>query len=110
MGVIGGILGTGAGQLAGHGISNAIGGKTGEVIGDVVSGLGTVFGAMLPFKKGGKVKKTGPAYVHKGEVVLPVKTVKDLGKLFHTSPHHMVNAHGHKAVHHKAKKAKKAKK
>ena len=28
------------------------------------------------FKKGGKVKKTGPAMLHKGERVVPAKTVK----------------------------------
>ena len=33
------------------------------------------------YKKGGRVKKTGKAKVHKGEVVLPSKTVKSLKKL-----------------------------
>lgn len=28
------------------------------------------------FKKGGTVKKTGPALVHKGEVVIPAKKAK----------------------------------
>lgn len=107
MGVFGGILGTGAGQLAGHHIGNAIGGKTGEIIGDVIGGLGTAFGALLPFKKGGKVKKTGPAYVHKGEVVLPVNTVKDLGRLFHTSPHHMVKTNGQRVLNKKNKRKRK---
>ena len=33
------------------------------------------------YKKGGRVKKTGPAIVHKGEVVLSVSTVKSLKRL-----------------------------
>ena len=33
------------------------------------------------YKKGGKVKKTGKALVHKNEVVLPVGVVKSLKKL-----------------------------
>ena len=30
------------------------------------------------FKKGGTVKKTGPALVHKGEVIVPAKKAKKL--------------------------------
>jgi hypothetical protein len=33
------------------------------------------------YAKGGRVKKTGKATVHKNEVVLPAKTVKSLKKL-----------------------------
>jgi hypothetical protein len=55
------------------------------------SGGSSYYGAINPlkgtgkafvgsFKKGGKVKKTGMAKVHKGEVVVPKKTVK--GKSF----------------------------
>jgi hypothetical protein len=37
----------------------------------------TPFGGKLPtFKKGGKVKKTGPAIVHKGEKIIPAKKKK----------------------------------
>ena len=36
---------------------------------------------MDSYKKGGKVKKTGPAYMHKGEIVVPVKKVKKLKQL-----------------------------
>jgi len=35
----------------------------------------------LEFKNGGKVKETGKALVHKGEVVLPVKMVNSIKKL-----------------------------
>ena len=37
--------------------------------------------AMPSYKKGGKVKRTGKAKLHKNEVVLPVKTVAALRKL-----------------------------
>lgn len=35
---------------------------------------------MPSYKKGGKVKKTGVALLHKGEVVVPKKTVKKISK------------------------------
>jgi hypothetical protein len=39
-------------------------------------------GAVMPeFAKGGKVKKTGLAKVHKGELVIPAKTAKALKAL-----------------------------
>lgn len=34
--------------------------------------LGAVLGGLAPFKKGGRINKTGPIYAHKGEWVLPV--------------------------------------
>jgi hypothetical protein len=37
--------------------------------------------APASFKRGGRVKKTGKAKLHKGEIVLPVKTVKTLKRL-----------------------------
>jgi len=39
--------------------------------------------SMPSYKKGGKVKKTGPARLHKGEVVLNAGAVKALKKLLH---------------------------
>lgn len=40
-------------------------------------------GSTLPrFKKGGKVKKTGPAIVHKGERVLNAKQTKSFDRKF----------------------------
>lgn len=51
-----------------------------EDLGESVGGdLGGFGGALLPFKKGGKIKKTGPAYMHSGEFVLP-KGVKPTKK------------------------------
>ena len=38
-------------------------------------------GAMPSYKKGGRVKKTGPARLHNGEVVLNAGAVKALKKL-----------------------------
>lgn len=73
-----GLLGSGAGGIIGGGIGSAIGRKIGgKTGGEIGGGLGKLFGtaggALLPFEKGGKVKKTGPAYLHKGEIVIPAK-------------------------------------
>lgn len=74
MGVIGkqalGWLGRKAGEFAGKklgkytGIGADRGGSTGQSIGELL-------GELLPFKKGGRVPRTGKALVHKGEFVLP---------------------------------------
>ena len=56
--------------LLGPEISRAVGAKA----------LGAV-NAIPAFKKGGKVKKTGIARVHRGEVVLSTPQVKALKKL-----------------------------
>jgi hypothetical protein len=60
-------------------------GMFGSLLGNLAGGLGSKFlpipgvnggelggalGGLLPFKTGGAVKKTGPAYLHKGEFVL----------------------------------------
>jgi hypothetical protein len=71
---IGGYAGAGLGEALGKVIDKRVGGggigqETGKNIGRA---LGTAAGAAIPyFKKGGAVKKTGAAYVHKGEYVLP---------------------------------------
>ena len=39
--------------------------------------------SMPEFKKGGTVKKTGVAKLHKGELVIPANMVKDIKKLVH---------------------------
>jgi len=75
-----GLIGAGIGGLAGGGIGETVGkhyfGDAGASIGKQLGTAGGEFlGAMLPFKKGGRVKKTGPALVHKGEFILP-KSVK----------------------------------
>lgn len=75
MGVIGRqlgrVLGRGLGSLAGESLGKftGIGADKGLKIGDEIGG--DILGTLIPFKKGGKVKKTGPIYAHKGEYVLP---------------------------------------
>jgi hypothetical protein len=62
MGVLGNLLGQAAGHAIGRKFGNAGAGQS----------VGGAIGSALPgFKKGGKVKKTGLALVHKGEYVLP---------------------------------------
>ena len=34
--------------------------------------LGAALGSLAPFKKGGRVPRTGKALIHKGEYILPV--------------------------------------
>lgn len=74
MGIFGKILGGTAGKLIGGTAGRLLGGKAGAKIGSQLGGqLGSTAGAVLtPYKNGGKVKKTEPALVHKGEFVLPV--------------------------------------
>ena len=43
--------------------------------------VGIVEASPNAYKKGGKVKKTGRALVHKNEVILPASTVRTLKKL-----------------------------
>lgn len=73
MGVFGQMIG---GALGGS-VGKKYGGKTGGKIG---STLGRAAGSLIPFKKGGMVKKTGAALVHKGELVIPAKMVKHVSK------------------------------
>lgn len=64
-----GLIGSQLGGIAGQALGTKYGGKLGGDLGKVV---GTAAGMAFPyFKKGGKVTKTGPAVVHKGEYVLP---------------------------------------
>ncbi len=62
---LGGLLGTAGGS--------ALGGFFGSpTLGASIGGLlGREAGKLIPFKKGGRVKKTGPALLHSGETVLP---------------------------------------
>ena len=73
MGLIGSALGTVGGQMLG----GYLGGSTGKQAGGQV---GAILGNLLPFKDGGKVAKTGPAYLHKGEMVIPKHLVKKVPK------------------------------
>lgn len=81
MGLIGGSLGSiagaGLGQAIGQKYGGSLGGQVGRDLGRVGGGA---LGAMLPFAKGGRVKKTGPALLHKGEIVVPAKYAKDVSK------------------------------
>ena len=43
--------------------------------------VGTVEASPSSYKKGGKVKRTGKALVHRNEVILPASTVKTLKRL-----------------------------
>ena len=76
-GQIGGYAGSGLGQFVGKKYGGSIGEEAGKNIGRVA---GTALGSLLPFQKGGKVKKTGPALLHKGEIVIPAKYAKEVSK------------------------------
>ena len=65
MGLFGNILG----KFAGGALGNLIGGKKGRELGQELGSAGG--NLLLPFKKGGYVKKTTPALLHAGEFVLP---------------------------------------
>ena len=60
-----GALGEYGGRLAGNLFGYA------EPVGKAGRACGEAFGSLIPFKKGGKVKKTAKALLHKGEYVLP---------------------------------------
>lgn len=82
MGRVGKFIGRKVGGHVGRFAGNKLGkytgvhGDKGEKVGKTIGGL---LGELAPFKKGGKVKKTGPIYAHKGEFVLP-KGVKPTKK------------------------------
>lgn len=75
MGVIGRKLGSALGRSIGNfagqnlGKFTGIGEKEGSQIGGDIGG--DILDKLIPFKKGGRVKKTGPILAHKGEFVLP---------------------------------------
>ncbi len=60
---IGGLAGGAFGGFTGTGAEE--GGRIGGTIG------GNLLEKLIPFKKGGRVKRTGPILAHKGEFVLP---------------------------------------
>ena len=76
---LGGLLGKAIGGFAGNALGKftGTGGQEGGEIGETLAG--NLLGKLIPFKKGGRVRKTGPAYMHKGEFVLP-KGVKPTTK------------------------------
>jgi hypothetical protein len=76
MGKYGAMLGKFVGSHAAKYVSDKFkGNKYHKHIEKGLSAVGThggeYLGGLLPFKKGGKIKKTGKAYMHKGEFVLP---------------------------------------
>lgn len=77
VGVLGHAAGGVAGGFIGSKLGRLIGGKRGRDIGE---GIGSTFGAITgglvgsaapTFKKGGRIKRTGKAILHKGEFILP---------------------------------------
>lgn len=73
MGMIGRAIGQEGVGLAGTVLGGLMGGKKGAKAGANIGRAvgGTLGGAFPLFKKGGKVNKTGLAYLHKNEFVLP---------------------------------------
>lgn len=81
MGLIGNALGTVGGSMLGQGVGQYFGGSAGGAVGSKAGGqIGSILGSLLPFENGGMVKKTGPALVHKGELVVPKHLVKHVPK------------------------------
>jgi len=74
---VGGAIGRKIGGEHGHHVGKAVGDKIGRAGG---SAAGAAAGEYLSFRKGGKVKKTGLALLHKGELVVPAKHMKEVGK------------------------------
>ena len=95
MGVIGKFIGHHAGKFVGKLAGKKLGKYTGihaERGGEIGSHVGSALGEhLIPFKKGGRVKKNGKIIAHKGEFVLPhgvkptthqIKVVKRRGGRF----------------------------
>ena len=82
MGLLGSALGSAIGKAAGGAIGGKVGGGSGKSLGSEVGGiLGGAAGSFLPFKNGGMVRKNNQkALLHKGELVVPAKMVKDVSK------------------------------
>lgn len=82
MGLLGATIGGEGGGFAGEKLGGILGGKrgarAGANIGRVAGGLAG--GAFPFFKDGGEVKKTGLAYLHKGEYVVPANAKKHVSK------------------------------
>jgi len=72
-----GVFGQMIGGALGGAVGKKFGGKTGGKIGGT---LGRAAGSLVPFKKGGMVKKTGAILAHKGELIVPKKFVKHVSK------------------------------
>jgi len=68
-----GAIKSGARQLLGKDLSRAVSARA--------VGMATPAASPASFAKGGKVKRTGMAKVHRGELVIPAKTAKALKAL-----------------------------
>jgi len=69
---IGKKIGRGLGSLLGKVGSSLSGGSVSGKCGQEVGGaIGGGLGSLLPFKKGGRVRRNTRALLHKGEYVLP---------------------------------------
>ena len=66
-------IASGARNLIGKDVSRALSGATANQI--------KMAGSIPMYKKGGTVKKTGIALVHKGELIIPASKVKAVKKL-----------------------------
>jgi len=86
MGIIGeqiGQYGLGTlGEMVGKKYGGTAGASAGKKIGSVIGGVAG--SALIPFSRGGKVKKTGPALLHKGEIVIPAKYANEVSKSLKT--------------------------
>ena len=81
MGLLGASIGSYAGSGLGQYVGKKYGGSIGEEAGKNIGRIGGgALGALLPFRDGGKVMKTGPALLHKGELIIPAKYSKEVSK------------------------------
>lgn len=82
MGLLGSAIGGEAGGFAGEKLGGLVGGRRGASAGANVGRVaGRLAGGAFPFfKDGGEVKKTGLAYLHKGEYVVPANGKKHVSK------------------------------
>ena len=86
MGVIGEKIGSFAGGHIGGYVGSKFGGNGKDLGKRIGTSAGSVLGSeLIPFKKGGLVKpkgrkRTQPALLHKGELVVPKRFVKQVPK------------------------------
>lgn len=73
-----GKIGEALGRIAGRALGKYAGDRLGKYTGvhgaegaNFGSRVGGSLGSLLPFKKGGRVRKTGAILAHKGEFILP---------------------------------------
>ena len=65
----------------GAAVGGTVGGDKGRAIGGGIGfAAGQAGGEFLLFEHGGKVGHTGPAYLHKGELLVPAKMTKRMSK------------------------------